>query len=104
MRAMIVPFAPTQRLETAGLFFVAALNSARQRIWLSAPYFVPDEAVMKALELASLRGVDVRIITTGKADSLPGLPGCVSLYRSAPRPGHKVFMPTSRGFCMKRSC
>ena len=71
VRAMIVPFAPTQRLETAGLFFVAALNSARQRIWLSAPYFVPDEAVMKALELASLRGVDVRIITTGKADSWP---------------------------------
>jgi cardiolipin synthase len=32
---------------------------------------VPDEAVMKALELAALRGVDVRVITTGKSDSLP---------------------------------
>lgn len=71
VNAMIVPFGPTQRLETAGLFFVAALNAAKHRIWLSAPYFVPDEAVMKALELASLRGVDVRIITTGKPDSLP---------------------------------
>jgi len=69
--AMIVPFAPTTRLETAGLFFVAALQSAQERIWISAPYFVPDEAVMKALELAALRGVDVRIITTGKGDSLP---------------------------------
>lgn len=68
--ALIVPSAPTQRLETAGLLFVSALHSARQRIWLSAPYFVPDEAVMKALQLAALRGVDVRIITTGKADSL----------------------------------
>jgi cardiolipin synthase len=47
------------------------LNSAKQRIWLSAPYFVPDEAVMKALELAALRGVDVRIIIPGKGDSLP---------------------------------
>jgi len=70
-RVMILPFAPTQRLETAGLFFVAALQSARERIWITAPYFVPDEAVMKALELAALRGVDVRVITTGKADSLP---------------------------------
>jgi len=69
--AMIIPSAPTQRLETAGLLFVTALNSARERIWLSAPYFVPDEAVMKALELAALRGVDVRIITPGKGDSLP---------------------------------
>ena len=71
VRAMIVPFAPSKRLETAGLFFVTALNSARHRIWLSAPYFVPDEAVMKALELAALRGVDVRIITTGTPDSWP---------------------------------
>lgn len=67
--AMIIPFAPSQRHETAGLFFVSALQSARKRIWISAPYFVPDEAVMKALELAALRGVDVRIITTGKGDS-----------------------------------
>ena len=70
VRALIVPSAPTQRLETAGLFFVSALHSARERIWLSAPYFVPDEAVLKALELAALRGVDVRVITTGKGDSL----------------------------------
>ena len=68
---MIMPSAPSQRLETAGLMFTTALHSARRRIWISAPYFVPDEAVMKALELAALRGVDVRIITTGKADSLP---------------------------------
>jgi cardiolipin synthase len=71
VEAMIIPSAPSQRLETAGLLFVTALNSAEKRIWLSAPYFVPDEAVMKALELAALRGVDVRIITTGKGDSLP---------------------------------
>lgn len=69
--AMILPFAPSERLETAGLFFVAALQAAKERIWISAPYFVPDEAVMKALELAALRGVDVRIITTGKPDSWP---------------------------------
>lgn len=71
VNAMIVPSSPSQRHETAGLLFVTALHSARERIWLSAPYFVPDEAVMKALELAALRGVDVRIITTGKPDSLP---------------------------------
>jgi len=70
-KAMIFPFGPTGDFETASLFFVTALNTAQKRIWLSAPYFVPDPAVMKALQLAALRGVDVRIITTGKPDSLP---------------------------------
>jgi cardiolipin synthase len=50
--------------------FVSALHSARERIWLSAPYFVPDEAVLKALQLAAMRGIDVRVITTGTGDSL----------------------------------
>jgi cardiolipin synthase len=67
--AMIVPFAPSERLETAGLFFVAALQAAKERIWISAPYFVPDEAVMKALELAALRGVDIRIIVPAHNDN-----------------------------------
>jgi len=71
VRVMIVPSAPSQRLETAGLFFTTSLHAAKRRIWLSAPYFVPDEAVLKALQLAALRGVDVRVITTGKGDSLP---------------------------------
>ena len=68
---MILPTAPTGQFETASRFFVSALSGAKKRIWLSAAYFVPDDAVMKALQLAALRGVDVRIITTGKPDSLP---------------------------------
>jgi cardiolipin synthase len=68
---MIIPSAPSQQLETAGLLFVTALHSAKHRIWLTAPYFVPDQAVLKALKLAALQGVDVRLITTGKSDSLP---------------------------------
>jgi cardiolipin synthase len=69
--AMIVPSDPIQRMETASLFFITAINAASERVWLTAPYFVPDEAVQKALELAALRGVDVRILTSGKSDSLP---------------------------------
>ncbi|QSP94812.1 cardiolipin synthase [Marinobacter salinisoli] len=70
-QVMILPTAPIGHVEQASLFFVSALSAAQKRIWLSAPYFVPDEAVMKALQLAALRGVDVRIITTGTPDSLP---------------------------------
>jgi cardiolipin synthase len=70
VHALIVPSAPSQSLETASLLFVTMLQTAKQRVWLSAPYFVPDEAVMKALQLAALRGVDVRVITTGKGDSM----------------------------------
>ena len=65
---IVVATGPADPLETAGMFFVHALNSAKDRIWITAPYFVPDEAIVKALMLASLRGVDVRILVPGIVD------------------------------------
>ncbi|MCL7984323.1 MAG: cardiolipin synthase [marine benthic group bacterium] len=68
MPGIVVATGPADPLETAGMFFVHALNSARDRIWITAPYFVPDESIVKALMLASLRGVDVRILVPGIVD------------------------------------
>ena len=71
VKSMIVATGPADPLETAGMFFVHALNSAKERIWITAPYFVPDDAIVKALMLATLRGVDVRILVPAKGDSFP---------------------------------
>src|SRR5690606_6066902 len=38
------------------------------RLWLSSPYFVPDESLFAALRLAVLRGVDVRLLLPARAD------------------------------------
>ncbi len=66
--ALIVAAGPADRLETGSLFFSAAINAARERVWLSTPYFVPDTAVRSALQLAVLRGVDVRVLIPSRPD------------------------------------
>jgi cardiolipin synthase len=67
---LILPSGPADALETANLMFVHAINSAKERIWIASPYFVPDRPVVTALQLAGLRGVDVRILIPEKADHL----------------------------------
>ena len=67
---LILPSGPADRLETANLMFVDAINSASERIWIASPYFVPDRPVITALQLAGLRGVDVRILIPNKPDHL----------------------------------
>ncbi len=59
---------PSDILETCGLFFMHCINSARQRIWIASPYFVPDTSLIHALQLAALRGVDVRVMLPQKPD------------------------------------
>jgi cardiolipin synthase len=64
----VVASGPADEMETCSLMFVHAINSARKRFWLASPYFVPDGAVVEALQLAALRGVDVRILLPLKPD------------------------------------
>ncbi len=70
MPVLILPSGPADELETANLMFVQAINAARERIWIASPYFVPDRPVITALQLAGLRGVDVRILIPDKPDHL----------------------------------
>jgi cardiolipin synthase len=66
---LIVPSGPADELETANLMFIHAINSAQERIWIASPYFVPDKPVTDALQLAGLRGVEVRILIPDKPDN-----------------------------------
>ncbi|KYJ87715.1 cardiolipin synthase [Sulfurovum riftiae] len=69
-KVLIVPSGPADERETAALMFHHAINSAQQRIWIASPYFVPDDAIISALQLAGLRGVDVRILIPDRPDHL----------------------------------
>ncbi|SFR82616.1 cardiolipin synthase [Marinobacter daqiaonensis] len=67
---LILPSGPADRWETCTLFFLNCINSARDRLWIASPYFVPDFQIMNALQLAAMRGVDVRILIPEKSDHI----------------------------------
>ena len=68
-QVLIIASGPAEEMETASLMYTQAIHSATQRIWIASPYFVPDDAIVQALQLAGLRGIDVRILIPQKADS-----------------------------------
>ena len=46
------------------------IYGATNRIWIGTPYFVPDESLAKALELAAKRGVNVQILLPKKSNHI----------------------------------
>lgn len=50
-------------------FLIAALD-VRDRIWIATPYFVPDEAILKALALQARMGRDVRLIVPKRSNHI----------------------------------
>lgn len=47
------------------------IGRARQRVWLATPYFLPSRKVRRFLIRAAARGVDVRLLLTGRHTDHP---------------------------------
>jgi cardiolipin synthase len=68
--AQVIPSGPGYGRENGQEFIVALLYAARERVVITTPYFVPDEAVMQALHCATLRGVEVHLVISKHANQL----------------------------------
>lgn len=71
---------------------VRALNSAKGRIWLATPYFLPSWKVRRSLRKAAQRGVDVQLLLTGRqTDNPPVRFAGQRYYPRLLRAGVKIF-------------
>ncbi len=67
--ALISSTGPADDIESCGLLFAHAIESAEHRLWIASPYFVPDQRVLSSLQVAALRGVDVRVLLPRQSDN-----------------------------------
>ena len=87
----VLPSGPDDEFETCGLFFTHLINIAKKRIWIASPYFVPDEGIVTALQLAAMRGVDVRILIPGLPDKWLVKRAAMSFVAEVSSAGAKMF-------------
>lgn len=64
----VVTSGPDTRNEAIHRLLFAAIAAARERVWITTPYFIPDAAMVTAMEVAAMRGVDVRIILPSRSN------------------------------------
>ncbi len=68
--AQVIPSGPGYGRENGQEFILALLYSARRRVVITTPYFVPDESVLQAVKSATLRGVEVHLVVSEHANQL----------------------------------
>ena len=71
---------PDEDMDKLVSILMGAISAARRRILIVTPYFLPSREMIGALQAASARGVDVRIVLPGRATyrSSIGPPGIFS--------------------------
>ena len=65
----IVGSGPDSQRPHAMDCIVSAIHEARERVRIVNPYFIPDDPVKTALEIAATSGIEVELILPGPSDS-----------------------------------
>ncbi len=66
----VITDGPNEDLNTLSTILIGAISSARNRILIMTPYFLPSLEMISALQISALRGVDVNIVLPSK-NNLP---------------------------------
>ncbi|MFO0908358.1 MAG: cardiolipin synthase [Isosphaeraceae bacterium] len=69
---------------------ISLLFTAKRRIWIATPYFVPDEILVRSLELAARRRVDVRLLIPNHSNHLSADLARVGYLRQIDRAGGTI--------------
>jgi len=87
----IVPSGPDRAREQVAQVYFTAITSAKNTLYITTPYFIPDEAVQTALIAAALRGVDVRLLVPHKSDTKTVTYASRSYYRELLSAGCRIY-------------
>ncbi|SMX67939.1 cardiolipin synthase [Brevibacterium sp. 239c] len=63
---------PVQLIYPIRSMYINAFERAQERIWLTTPYFIPDQQLLSALIAAAERGVDVRVMVPQESNHILG--------------------------------
>jgi cardiolipin synthase len=67
------------------------LFGAKRYIYMQTPYFLPNESLFQALQMAALSGVDVRLMVSDRSDSPYVDPATRSYYADLLEAGMKIY-------------
>ena len=87
----IVASGPDSHGEAIHRSMLDIVHTARRRVWLTTPYFVPTEGTLYALTDAAMRGIDVKLLVPRMGDSRLVTAAARSYFDELIDAGVKVF-------------
>jgi len=109
--ARVISSGPDQNVDQLMLTLLSAINTATTSLRIATPYFLPDEQVITALQLAALRGVEVHIVIPARnnhrlmgwamqAHVRPLLKAGCHIWRSPPPFDHSKLATVDESWCL----
>jgi cardiolipin synthase len=87
-----LPSGPGYDTDNNLKLFTALIHMARRRVFVTTPYFVPDDSLMTAITSAAQRGVEVHMLTAGVSNQFLVYHAQRSYYEELLKAGVRVYL------------
>lgn len=95
--AQIVHSGPDSDFSATQQMYFSIINEAKDYIYITNPYIIPGESILDALKVASMSGIDVRVLLSEKSDNVI-VKWCIrSYFEDLLQAGVKIYL-FSEGF------
>jgi cardiolipin synthase len=91
LMVQIIASGPDTETHPIHRVLFTAVTLAKERVFLTTPYFIPDQAMLVALETIALRGVDVRLLLPRRTDLRLVMHAGRSYFDELIRSGVKIY-------------
>lgn len=104
-QGFVQPYAdnPIDDIQTGEDVYLDIIGKSNKYCYFMTPYLIITDEMARALSLAAMRGVDVRIVTPGIPDKKIVYEVTRSFYNSLTRNGVRIY-EWSPGFCHSKVC
>lgn len=89
--AQVIATGPTFRASAMPELFISLAHAARRKLFITTPYYVPNDALQAAICAAGNRGVDVTMIFPARNDDFVVGATCRSHYENLLEAGVKIY-------------
>ena len=90
--AQVVAGGPIYPMSNIMLTYHRIFTLARKKLYITNPYFIPNESILDALKQAAISGVDVRLMVPKKSDSAVVGAASKFYFRELLQAGVKIYM------------
>jgi cardiolipin synthase len=90
--AQVVAGGPIYPISNIMLTYFKIFTTAKEKLYITNPYFIPNDSILDALKQAAISGVDVRIMMPEKSDSAIVGAAAKFYYEELLEAGVKIFL------------
>ena len=90
--AQIVAGGPIYPISNIMLAYFKIFTSAKEKLYITNPYFIPNDSILDALKQAAISGVDVRLMMPEKSDSAVVGAAAKFYFEELLKVGVKIFL------------